>query len=243
MSILVEQLGRHYGDKIALDGLSLQVRPGEVYGLIGPNGAGKTTALRILAGLMAASSGRAEICGIDVSREPARAKAQLGFLTGTTGLYGRLTIAELLEYFGALYGMPRADIRRRTEELAGTLHFRELLTRRCQNLSTGERQRVSLARATLHDPPVLILDEPTAGLDVLASRFVAEVIRTARTRQRAILFSTHYMTEAELLCDRIGLLYGGRLLREGTPEALKAELGAPTLEAAFLSLASPEVDK
>ena len=243
MSIRTEQLGKHYGETIALDGLDLEVRPGEIYGLIGPNGAGKTTTLRILAGLMTATVGRAEICGIDVGRDPARAKARLGFLTGTTGLYARLTVKELLEYFGALYGMSRTRIRGRIEELAGALRFEGLLARRCQNLSTGERQRVSLARATLHDPEVLILDEPTAGLDVLASRFVADVIRAARGRARTVLFSTHYMTEAELLCDRIGLLHGGRLLREGTPEALKAGLGQPTLEAAFLSLVAPEMPR
>jgi len=237
MSIRAEQLGRRYGEKVALEGLDLQVAPGEIYGLIGPNGAGKTTALRMLAGLMSPSTGRAEICGIDVARDPDCAKARLGFMTGTTGLYGRLTVKELLVYFGALYGMSRGDVGRRIDELAVALRFQELLARRCQNLSTGERQRVSLARATLHDPPVLILDEPTAGLDVLASRFVADVIRAARERRRAILFSTHYMTEAELLCDRIGLLHGGRLLHEGTPDAVKSALGVPTLEAAFLSLA------
>jgi sodium transport system ATP-binding protein len=240
MSIRAEQLGKRYGDTEALRDVDLEVRPGEIYGLIGPNGAGKTTTLRILAGLINPTCGFAEICGIDVSREPARARARLGFLTGTTGLYARLTVRELLAYFGGLYRMPPADVRRRTEELAVALGFEAQLSRRCQTLSTGERQRVSLARATLHDPPVLILDEPTAGLDVLASRFVAAIIREAGARGRAILFSTHYMTEAELLCDRIGLLHRGRLLRQGTPAALKAELEAPSLEAAFLSLVGAE---
>jgi ABC-type multidrug transport system ATPase subunit len=220
----------------AVDRLSLEVVPGEVYGLIGPNGAGKTTTLRMLAGLMQPSDGEARVAGHAHAGDGAAARAALGFLTGSTGLYARLTVSELLRYYGALYGLERAAIERRIEELATLLRFAPLLARRCAALSTGERQRVSLARAVLHDPVVLILDEPTAGLDVVASRFVADFVRDARARGRAILFSTHYMTEAELLCDRIGLLHAGRLIWEGTPPSLKAELGASSLEDAFLRL-------
>ncbi len=240
MGIVAQQLGKEFGAATAVEELSLAITPGEVYGLIGPNGAGKTTTLRMLAALMQPSRGRAEICGVDVVARPSEAKARLGFLTGTTGLYARLSVRELLAYFGQLFRMERRALARRIEEVAAALRIEPLLERRCGGLSTGERQRVSLARATLHDPPVLILDEPTAGLDVLASRFVADFIRDARARGRAILFSTHYMTEAELLCDRIGFIHRGRLLREGSPAALKASQGVATLEQAFLQLIDAE---
>ncbi len=220
----------------AVEGLSLEVVAGEIYGLIGPNGAGKTTTLRMLAGLMQPSGGEVWIGGHPLASEAEAARAALGFLTGTTGLYARLSVRELLGYFGALYGLAPAAVARRIDELSALLQFAPLLERRCAALSTGERQRVSLARAVLHDPRVLILDEPTAGLDVVASRFVADFVRDARGRGRAILFSTHYMTEAELLCDRIGLLHAGCKIWEGTPPALKAELEASSLEDAFLRL-------
>jgi sodium transport system ATP-binding protein len=238
MSIVADGLCKSFDGQLAVDHLSFSVAPGEIYGLIGPNGAGKTTTQRMLAGLMQPTSGTASICGIDVLAEPLRAKAQIGFLTGSTGLYARLTPAEVMRYFGQLHGMDRQAIRERTRELGDLLQFSSLLNRRCDRLSSGERQRVSLARAAIHDPQVLILDEPTASLDVVASRFVAEFIRGAQSRGRAILFSTHYMTEAELLCDRVGLLHGGRLLREGPPASLREQSGS--LEQAFLDLVDDE---
>lgn len=240
MGIVARDLRKHFGSAPAVDGISLEVREGEIYGLIGPNGAGKTTTLRMLAGLIRPDEGRAEICGHDVERQPEQAKAAIGFLTASMGLYARLTARELLTYFGRLYGMSREAIARRLQTATELLRIEHLLDRRCGGLSTGERQRVSLARATLHDPPVLILDEPTAGLDVLASRFVADFIRERRANGRAILFSTHYLTEAELLCDRIGLIHRGRLLREGPPAALKAERNAGSLEEAFLGMIGEE---
>jgi sodium transport system ATP-binding protein len=243
-SIAVRGATKRFHDAVAVEDLTFEVRPGEIYGLIGPNGAGKTTTLRMLAGLMRPSAGSLEVCGHDVTLRPMEARASLGILTGSTALYARLTVLEVLRYFGALYGLPRPTVARRVEELSRTFGFEAILGRRCGSLSTGERQRVSLARATLHDPAVLILDEPTAGLDVLASRFVADFIRTARASGRAILFSTHYMAEAELLCDRIGLLHRGRLLREGTPAELRAGTAARSLEEAFLLLVttSPPVE-
>ena len=244
MGIRAEQLGKQYGDKLALDGLDLEVRPGEIYGLIGPNGAGKTTTLRILAGLMRPSRGRAAVCGIDVVGDSGAGQgARSAFSPAPPASTPGSPSPSCSSTSAPSTACRAARSPAASRSWPTLLHFRELLSRRCQNLSTGERQRVSLARATLHDPPVLILDEPTAGLDVLASRFVADAIRAARARGRAILFSTHYLTEAELLCDRIGLLHGGRLLREGTPTALKAELGEPTLEAAFLSLVAAETPR
>jgi sodium transport system ATP-binding protein len=238
-AVSLQALGKIYGQRAhavrAVDGLTLAIPAGEIYGLLGPNGAGKTTALRMLAGLLTPSTGQASVMGVDVARFPQEVKRQLGFLSATTGLHGRLTAREVLLYFGRLHGIGTAELDARIDVLASALDFGRVLERRCEGLSTGERQRVSLARAVLHDPPVLILDEPTSGLDVLASRFLRDFVRAERGRGKAILFSTHYLAEAELLCDRIGLLFRGRLLREGTPAALREEVGASTLEEAFLS--------
>jgi ABC-type multidrug transport system ATPase subunit len=236
MHALRKEFGHAASSVRAVDGLTLAIPPGEIYGLLGPNGAGKTTALRMLAGLLTPSSGRAMIMGVEVGLAPKEAKKRLGFLSASTGLHARLTPREVLAYFGNLHGMTPASLERRVMEVSRLLDLRRLLDRRCEGLSTGERQRVSLARAVLHDPPVLILDEPTSGLDVLASRFLRDFVRAERERGKAIVFSTHYLAEAELLCDRIGLLFQGRLLREGTPTALRAEVGAATLEEAFLTL-------
>jgi sodium transport system ATP-binding protein len=235
-AVELEDLSKAFGSRRAVEGLTLHVAAGEIYGLLGPNGAGKTTALRMVAGLLVPTGGRALLMGIDVAQAPNAAKARLGFLTGSTGLYARLTVRELLTFFGRIHGMAPPALERRLAEVARALAIEELLGRRCGTLSTGEKQRVSVARAVLHDPPVLVLDEPTSGLDVLASRFLRDLVRAERARGKAVLFSTHYLAEAELLCDRVGLLHRGRLLREGTPAALRQETGAGTLEEAFLSL-------
>jgi sodium transport system ATP-binding protein len=234
--VLLTALAKTFGERRAVDGLSLQVAAGEIYGLLGPNGAGKTTALRMIAGLLVPSAGQVQVMGHDVATQPEVAKAQLGFLTGSTGLYGRLTAREVLTFFGRAYGMSRQPLSERIGVVAERLRIQPLLDRRCEGLSTGEKQRVSLARAVLHDPPVLVLDEPTNGLDVLASRFLREMVRSERDRGKAIIFSTHYLAEAELLCDRVGLMHRGRLLREAPPLALRQETGASSLEEAFLAM-------
>jgi sodium transport system ATP-binding protein len=234
-AVVLDCACKWFGSSYAVDELSLSVPPGEIYGLLGPNGAGKTTALRMLAGLLQPSRGRALIAGVDAASLDARAR--LGFLSGSTGLYARLTVRETLRYFGRVHGLSAERLGHRIDMLSGWLSLSALLDRRCENLSTGERQRVSLARTVLHDPPVLILDEPTNGLDVLASRALRDFVRQERDRGKAIIFSTHYLAEAELLCDRIGLLFRGRLLREGTPGGIRAECSASSLEEAFLRLA------
>jgi sodium transport system ATP-binding protein len=241
--VSVERLTKTFGAALAVDDLSFSVARGEIYGLLGPNGAGKTTTLRVLAAILTPTAGRATLAGVDVARDPQAARRQLGFLTGTTGLYARLTGRELLRYFGRLHGMTDAAIGARTTLLAGILDLESFLARRCEALSTGQRQRLSVARAVLHDPAVLILDEPTVGLDVLASRFLRDFVRGERDRGKAVIFSTHYLAEAELLCDRIGLLHRGRLLAEGSPAALRARAGgASSLEEAFLRLVAGLVE-
>jgi sodium transport system ATP-binding protein len=237
--VTVEHLTKAFGAARAVDDLSFTVARGEIYGLLGPNGAGKTTTLRVLAAILAPTAGRATLAGIDVASDPQAARRRLGFLTGTTGLYARLTGRELLRYFGRLHGMAEVAIAARTALLSRVLDLDAdaILERRCEALSTGQRQRLSVARAVLHDPAVLILDEPTVGLDVLASRFLREFVRAERDRGKAVIFSTHYLAEAELLCDRIGLLHRGRLLAEGSPAELRARAdGATSLEEAFLRL-------
>jgi sodium transport system ATP-binding protein len=235
--IEVVGLEKDFAGARVVAGVSFQVGAGEIYGLIGPNGAGKTTTFRILAGLLSPSRGIARVDGVDVGAEPARAKARIGFSTGSAGLYGRLTAREQLAYFGALHGMEKGRLDQRIDEVSASVDLTRFLSRRCEKLSTGEKQRVAIARALIHDPPVLILDEPTAGLDVLASTFLRDVVLKARDAGKAVLFSTHYLAEAELLCDRVGFLHRGQILREGKPEELKAAAGATTLEQAFLRLA------
>jgi sodium transport system ATP-binding protein len=239
-AIVVDGLVKEFAGARVVDGISFEVRPGEIYGLIGPNGAGKTTTFRILAGLLSPSSGRALVGGVDVGENPAAAKARLGFSTGSAALYGRLTAREQLEYFGALHGLAPDRLAARIEEVAASVDLTRFLERRCEKLSTGEKQRVALARALVHDPPVLVLDEPTAGLDVLASRFLRDVVAGARDAGKAVLFSTHYLAEAELLCDRVGLLHKGRIVREGQPAALEAAAGAHSLEETFLKVVAGE---
>ena len=232
---VLDSVSKSFGTVAAVVELSLSIPGGEIYGLLGPNCAGKTTALRLLAGLLAPSTGRAKVAGLDANTTSA--KTRLGYLSGSTGLFGRLTPREVLDYFGQIHGLSRTEIGKRVMALAPALALESILDRRCETLSTGERQRVSIARAVLHDPPVLILDEPTSGLDVLASRFMRDFICSERKRGKAVLFSTHYLAEAELLCDRIGFLHHGRLLCEGSPSEIRAKTGKNTLEEAFLTLA------
>jgi sodium transport system ATP-binding protein len=240
-AVIVEALVKSFGATTAVAGLSFSVARGEIYGLLGPNGAGKTTTLRILGGILVPTTGRARVAGLDVADSPLAVRRRLGFLTSTTGLYARLTGRELLAYFARLHGLDRAAAETRIATLARVLELGPFFGRRCEALSTGERQRLSIARAVLHDPEVLILDEPTAGLDVLASRFLRDFVRAERDRGKAVLFSTHYLAEAELLCDRIGLLHHGRLIAEGTPGSLRATANdAPSLEEAFLRLVGRE---
>jgi sodium transport system ATP-binding protein len=231
-----EALGKSYGDVVAVDGLTLAVQPGEVYALLGANGAGKTTALRCLATLLRPSHGTARLNGIDVQAEPVRARAGLGFLSASMGLYQRLTPPELLRYFGRLHGLSGVTLEGRVEELLVLFEIEDFQDRLCGTLSTGQRQRVSIARAALHDPAALVLDEPTLGLDLLSGRAIYAFIHSARMRKRAVLFSTHQMDEVELLADRVGILAGGRLVAEGTVDELVQRSGEKSLARTFLRI-------
>jgi sodium transport system ATP-binding protein len=231
-----DALTRKYGEFLAVDGLTLRVRPGEVYALLGANGAGKTTALRCLATLLRPTSGTARIAGHDVVAEPLAARSRFGFLSASMGLYQRLTARELLEYFGRLHGGVGDELRARVDGSIARFEISSFQDRLCGTLSTGQRQRVAIARAVLHDPPVLILDEPTLGLDVLSSRTIFDFVRDARARDRAVLFSTHQMDEVELLADRVGVLAAGRLVAEGGVDEVVARSGERNLARAFLRI-------
>ncbi len=220
----------------AVRGVSLEVAAGEAFGLLGPNGAGKTTLLRMLGTMITPTSGSCWVNGVSAIEAPNEVRKHIGFLSGNTKLYGRLTAEEVLQYFGRLYGMDEAQIRLRTAELCEWLRMDEFLRRRIDTLSTGQTQRVSIARVVLHDPKVLILDEPTLGLDILTSASIIEFIREAKRRGHAIIYSTHYMTEAEQLCDRIGLMHEGQIRATGSTSALYAETGTNNLHDAFLSV-------
>ena len=221
--------------KRALHGVSFRCLPAQVYALLGPNGAGKTTALRIIATTLAASAGSVRVAGHTLA-EPAAIRRSIGFLTGNTAPYGRLTAGEVIAYFGRLNSVPEATLERRIGELADRLRMAEFLDRRCDKLSIGQKQKVGIARTIVHDPPVLILDEPTAGLDVLAARAILELIETCRKDGRTVLFSTHVMTEAEKLADQVGVLLDGELVAAGTSMELIARCDAANLEQAFLHL-------
>ena len=222
--------------KDAVAGLSFTVARGEIYGLLGPNGAGKTTTLRMLSGLMTPTSGHAVLNGTDTATDRSAVKRSIGFLTANTGLYQRLSPRELLVYFGELHGMQRPDARTRATALIDWLEMHAFADLRCGALSTGQKQRTSIARALVADPMILIMDEPTLGLDVLSNRIILDFVRRERSEGKTIVLSTHYLDEAETLCDRIGLLYEGRLIAEGTLTELRRATGEQRLSNIFLAL-------
>ncbi len=223
-------------DKYAVRDLNLRIAEGEIYGLLGPNGAGKTTTLRMLSGLVTPTGGSARLAGFDVATQPFDVKRVLGFLTANTGLYQRLSPRELLTYFGELHLMTRAQARRRAEEIIAWLDMAEFADLRCGSLSTGQRQRVNIGRVLVADPPILIMDEPTLGLDVLSNRTILEFIRRAGESGKTIIVSTHYLDEAESLCDRIGLLHRGSIVAEGSLDELREKTGKRRLSSIFLDL-------
>src|SRR5208282_2022372 len=213
------------GDILAVDHVDFRCQPGQVFGLLGVNGAGKTTCLRLLATLLRPTGGSATVNGFDVLREPQKVRASIGFLSAATALYGRLTAYEVVQYFGRLHGLSDAALRPRMDALFQMLEMNEFLDRRCDKLSTGMKQKTSIARTLVHDPPVMIFDEPTSGLDVLTARTVLGFIRECGQRGKTVIFSTHVMSEVEKLCDSIAIIHGGRILAAGTLAQLGQRAG------------------
>ena len=221
---------------MAVDDVSMQVFPGEVYGLLGPNGAGKTTTLRIMLGLQQADAGTVEIAGLDATQYPLEVKRQVSLVSASSGLYQWLTPRELMWYFADLYDVPADLAAARVEYLSEQFGIREFLDRRCAGMSTGQQQRVNLARSLMHDPPVVLMDEPTRGLDIVGSSRIFEFTALLREQGKAVVFCTHRLDEAERLCSRFGLMNHGRLCLEGTLEELRESTGLDHLAEMFLQL-------
>jgi len=225
---------RKKGKIKAVRDVSFEAFGGEIFGLLGPNGAGKTTAMRMLATILTPIAGTAEVNGFDIVQKPDSVRKSLGFLSGDTGLYARLSAREMIIYFGKLYGMKNDDINQRLSTLIEELELESFIDRRCGKLSTGQKQKVSIARTVIHDPPVLILDEPSSGLDVLASRNIIRFINIAREQGKCIILSSHDMGEVERLCDRIAIIFDGNIITIGTKQELYDNYQADNMESVFL---------
>lgn len=234
--IEVEALAKRFGKLQAVDGVSFTARDGQITGLLGPNGAGKTTTLRMLYTLMTPDAGRVTVDGLDAAAEPLAVRRRLGVLPDARGLYKRLTAAENIDYFARLQDMPAADMARRRDALIEALAMQDIAARVTEGFSQGERVKTALARALIHNPPNVILDEPTNGLDVMATRGLRDFLRRLRGEGRCVLFSSHIMQEVAALCDRIVVIAHGRVVACDTPDALVAASGAPDLEEAFVRL-------
>jgi len=241
--IHVEHVSKRFSDfrrgsVVALEDVSFDVKPGEIFGLLGPNGAGKTTCLRVLSTVLKPTSGVATVAGYDVLTQAAEVRARIGFMSGNTGIYDRMTAWELVEYFARLYGMEEPRLSQRLDEVFTKLQMQEFRDVLGSKMSTGMKQKVSIARTIVHNPPVLIFDEPTTGLDVLVARAVLDNIEQLRGQGKCIVFSTHIMREVEKLCDRVAIIHKGRILAAGTPQELIERFGQSDFEELFFDLIS-----
>ena len=224
----------------AVNDVSFTCRPGQIYGLLGANGAGKTTTLRLLATLLQPTSGVVRLAGFDAATEANQVRAHVGFLAASTALYGRLTAREMITYFGRLNGLADATIKERLNRLAAELDMWDFLDRRCEKFSTGMKQKTSIARTLIHDPAVMIFDEPTLGLDVMTARSIVKFVRDCRNRGKTVIYSTHVMSEVERLCDVVGIIHDGRLVAEGTLAELQQRFGETDMEEIFVKAVGGE---
>lgn len=227
------------GEIHAVDHVTFTGKPGQIYGLLGANGAGKTTTLRMLATILKPTDGTAIVCGYDVIEEPEKVRANVGFLSTATALYPRLTSQEMVEYFGRLNGIDENMLKKRVDELFARLDMNSFRDRRCDKLSTGMKQKTSIARTLVHDPQVMIFDEPTVGLDIMTARTIIDFIRECRDRGKTVIFSTHIMSEVEKLCDVIGIIQSGKLLAEGSLGELRDRYHDHDLEEIFVKIVAP----
>jgi sodium transport system ATP-binding protein len=230
------------GQISAVENISFSCQPGSIYGLLGANGAGKTTTLRMLATILEPTDGTALVFGHDIVEHPEKVRASIGFLSTATALYPRLTAQEMVEYFGRLNGLDEATLKSRVDDIFRRLDMNFFRDRRCDKLSTGMKQKTSIARTLVHDPPVMIFDEPTLGLDIMASRTILAFIRECREAGKTVILSTHVMSEVEKLCDVIGVIHSGKLLAEGTPAQLREKYQEHDLEEIFVKIVSPHVE-
>ena len=239
--VRTQNVSKHFVDRKgtvvkAVDGVTFEAVPGKVFGLLGVNGAGKTTVLRILSTILRPTGGSAEVAGYDTVKDAERVRASIGFMSTSTALYGRLTAREVILYFGGLYGLEGSRLTERLAYVTDRLDLGPFADRLCDKLSTGQKQRVNIARTILHDPPVLFFDEPTAGLDIKNSQVVMQFIEEARTAGKTIIFSTHIMSEVERLCDHVAVIDDGVLKAEGSVEDIKVKGEDSNLERAFLNV-------
>jgi sodium transport system ATP-binding protein len=220
----------------AVDGVSFTARAGEILGLLGPNGAGKTTTLRTLCTLLKPTSGTAHVAGFDVVTQANEVRRHVGFLSATTGVYDRMTAREMVEYYGKLHGLNGDKLESRVAELFAVLSMHDIRNVRGSKMSTGQKQKVSIARALVHDPPVLIFDEPTNGLDVLVQRSVLQQVQALRDRGKCIVYSTHIFREVEKICDRVAIIHRGKVLDAGPLDDLRQRHGEQDLEELFFGM-------
>jgi sodium transport system ATP-binding protein len=221
---------------LAVDSISFRCEPGRVFSLLGPNGAGKTTTLRMLSTIFKPTSGSIKIAGIDAIAQPQEARKKIGFLTGSTGLYARLTPNELIQYFADLYGVSKSDLAERKERLYTLLDMHEFQNKRIGKLSTGMKQKVSICRTMIHDPEVVVFDEPTSGLDVITAENIITLIRDCKTQGKTVIFSSHIMSEVDLLCDDMAIIHKGKILFEGTMQDFRSNMQADNLTAEFIRI-------
>jgi sodium transport system ATP-binding protein len=240
--IRVEDLRKRFGATAAVDGITFTAPDASVTALLGPNGAGKTTTLRMMYGLMEPDAGRIAIDGVDAVAEPQAAQARIGVLTDGSGLYPRMTAREHIAYYGGLHGLSGRDLQQATRRLLQALDMHAIADRRTAGFSHGERTKVALARALVHNPQNVLLDEPTTGLDVMATRSVRDIIRQLRGEGRCVLFSSHVMQEVAALADTIVVIAHGRIAATGTPDQILSQARRDNLEDAFVALADPEPD-
>lgn len=238
--IEVRNLHKAFGTVKAVDGVGFAARDGEITGLLGPNGAGKTTTLRMLYTLMKPDSGQVLVDGVDAGSEPQAVRRSLGVLPDARGLYKRLTARENIEYFARLHGLDETTLRARQDVLVDALEMRDIIDRRAEGFSQGQRVKTAIARALIHDPRNVILDEPTNGLDVMATRGLRRFMRQLKAEGRCVLFSSHIMQEVAALCDRIVVIAHGRVVADETPDALRAQTGETNLEDAFVKIIGTE---
>ena len=223
---------------LAVNNLSFKAGKGEIIGILGPNGAGKTTLLRMLGGILTPSSGQIKIGNYDYEEDKNAAKKEIGYLSGNTKLYNRLSPRELLTTFGSLYDMSKGEIEKSIDNIIEIMDMESFIDNRIENLSTGQTQRTSIARCLIHNPNIYIFDEPTLGLDVISSKSIIDFMKRERDRGKTVLYSTHYMEEAEILCDKIYMMHKGEFIAEGSCEELKSKYNTNSLRDIFINLAS-----
>lgn len=232
----VKNLTKNFGTFKAVDNVSFSARGGEIFGLLGPNGAGKTTTIRVIATILEATGGRATVKGFDISQSPEDVRKHIGLLTADIGLYDRFSARENLKYYGELYGMKGEQLERRIDELVELLDMKRFADRRAGKFSTGMKQKVAIARSVIHNPDVIIFDEPTSGLDVLASQTVIRFMKQMKSEGKLVILSTHDMTHAQALCDRVAIIHRSKLITEDSVKNILAIQHTQTLEEAFIKI-------